>query len=178
MIKSVGFTTSPLQAQSLLVDLGHRDRYMVSVMKRILFIGSVVVILLGGALAGFLVFRPSAAPAAAVQGGQSSVVLGRCPTDALPLTAESVARAADQARIEMPTLNKDLGPAVVELAWRAIFRLNVWAATPFQCNSLVRSRTVVVDLLYPKMLPSASLSEGVVFVSLFPTGYQVWDVAH
>jgi hypothetical protein len=42
----------------------------------------------------------------------------------------------------------------------------------------VRSRTVVVDLLFPKMLPSASLSEGAVFVSLFRTGYQVWDVAH
>jgi hypothetical protein len=42
----------------------------------------------------------------------------------------------------------------------------------------VRNRTVAVDLLFPKMLPSASLSEGVVFVSLFPAGYQVWDVAH
>ena len=69
-------------------------------------------------------------------------------------------------------------PAVVELAWRAKFKLNVWAAAPFRCSPRVRNRTVVVDLLFPKMLPSPSLSQGVVFVSLFRTGYQVWDVAH
>ena len=36
----------------------------------------------------------------------------------------------------------------------------------------------MVDLLFPKMLPSASLSEAVVLVSLFNTGYRVWEVAH
>jgi hypothetical protein len=36
----------------------------------------------------------------------------------------------------------------------------------------------VVELLFPKMLPSASLSQGVVFVSLSNTGYQVWYVYH
>ncbi len=66
----------------------------------------------------------------------------------------------------------------MELAWRAKFKLNVWAAAPFGCSSRVRNRTVVVDLLFPKMLPSASLSEGVVLVSLFRAGYPVWDVAH
>jgi hypothetical protein len=108
----------------------------------------------------------------------SAAVTGRCPANAAPLPAEAIARAADQARIEAPALYKNRGPAVVELAWRAVFRLNVWAAAPFHCSSQVRTRTIVVDLLFPKMLPSASLSEGVVFVSLFPTGYQVWDVAH
>ncbi len=100
--------------------------------------------------------------------------MGHCPENAQVLPAEAVARAADQARIEAPSLFKGFGPAVVELAWRAKFRLNVWAATPFRCSSQVRNRTVVVDLLFPKMLPSASLSKGVVLVSLFPTGYQVW----
>ena len=66
----------------------------------------------------------------------------------------------------------------MELAWLAKFKLTVWAAAPFSCSSQVRNRTVVVDLLFPKMLPSASLSEGVVFVSLFRTGYRIWDVAH
>jgi len=28
------------------------------------------------------------------------------------------------------------------------------------------------------MLPSASLSQGTVFVSLSGTGYQVWEIAH
>jgi hypothetical protein len=44
----------------------------------------------------------------------SPVVLGRCPTDVLPLPAEAVARAADQALIQTPALYQ--GPAVVECA--------------------------------------------------------------
>jgi len=94
------------------------------------------------------------------------------------LPADAVDRAADQALIQAPFLYPKFGPAEVELAWRAIFRLQVWASTPFQCSNLVRRRTVVVDLLFPKMLPSASLSEGVVLVSLFKTGYRVWEVGH
>ncbi len=47
-----------------------------------------------------------------------------------------------------------------------------------QCGTRVSRRTVVVDLLFPKMLPSASLSQGTVFVSLSGTGYRVWQVAH
>ena len=122
-------------------------------------------------LAGLAVSQPGttlAAPAAS----------STCPTKALPLTAESVARAADQARIQAPMLYKGFGPARVELAWQAKFRLNVWASTPFNCSDTVRRRTVVVDLLFPKMLPSASLSEGVVLVSRFPSGYRVWEVGH
>lgn len=148
-------------------------------MKRVLFVAAVLAIFLAGGLASVLTFRPSATGAAATaQPETPSAVLGRCPTDALPLSAEAVARAADQARIQAPALYKGFGPAVVELAWRANFRLNVWAATPFRCSELVRNRTIVVDLLFPKMLPSASLSKGVVFVSRFSTGYQVWNVAH
>ncbi len=148
-------------------------------MRRVFVISFVVAVFLAGGLASVLVFRPSTTQAAApTRAEASSVVLGRCPKDARPLPAEAVARAADQARIQVPILQPGFGPAVVELAWRAIFRLEVWAATPFQCSNLVRKRTIVVDLLYPKMLPSASLSEGVVFVSLFRAGYQVWDVAH
>ncbi len=38
-------------------------------------------------------------------------------------------------------------------------------------------RTVAVDLLFPKMLPSASLSQGHGLLSLSGTGYRVWEVA-
>jgi len=150
-------------------------------MRRAVVIGVVVVVLLAGGLASMLVFRPAATRAAAQPAAAlaaAPAALGRCPMNALPLPADAVARAADQARIQAPSLYPGFGPAVVELSWRAKFKLNVWAATPFGCSSQVRNRTVVVDLLFPKMLPSASLSEGVVFVSLFRTGYQVWDVAH
>ena len=33
-------------------------------------------------------------------------------------------------------------PAGVELGWLAKFKLNVWAAAPFNVSSLVRNRTV------------------------------------
>lgn len=148
-------------------------------MRRLFVIGVVVAVFLAGTVIGVLTLRPAATRAAVqLKAGTSRVVLGRCPKDALPLPAEAVARAADQARIQAPALYKGFGPAVVELAWLAKFKLHVWAAAPFNCSARARARTVVVDLLFPKMLPSASLSEGVVFVSLFRGGYQVWDVAH
>jgi hypothetical protein len=41
---------------------------------------------------------------------------------------------------------------------------------------MAQRRTVVVHLLYPKLLPSQSLSQGVVYVSRFKSGYRVWEV--
>lgn len=153
-------------------------------MRRILVIGAVVAVTLAVGVAGVAAFQPSSTQAAGLHaaGPASAAAVGccRCPkATPLPLPADGVDRAADQARIQAPFLyGPKSGPAVVELASRAIFRLQVWASTPFQCSNLVRQRTVVVDLLFPKMLPSASLSEGVVLVSLFKTGYQVWEVGH
>ena len=132
-------------------------------------------------LAGSVASTATAGPGpeiAAARQAPSSAPLGRCPTHALPLPADGVARAADQARVQAPALYKGSGHAVVELAWRAKFRLNVWASTSFHCSDQVRRRTVVVDLLLPKYLPSASLSHGVVLVSRFAVGYRVWEVAH
>ena len=40
------------------------------------------------------------------------------------------------------------------------------------------ARTVVVGLLFPKELPSASLSHQAVFVSRFTRGYKGWEIAH
>jgi len=152
-------------------------------MRRILVIGVLAAVVLAGGLAGAAVFWPSSTQAAGLHTTRPVTIAGagccRCP-EATPvaLPADAVDRAADQARIQAPFLYPKFGPAVVELAWRAIFKLHVWASAPFQCSNLVRQRTVVVDLLFPKMLPSASLSEGVVLVSLFKTGYQVWEVGH
>ena len=152
-------------------------------MRRILVIGVLAAVVLAGGLAGAAVFWPSSTQAAALHTTRPVTIAGagccRCPkATPVALPADAVNRAADQARIQAPFLYPKFGPAVVELAWRAIFKLHVWASAPFQCSNLVRQRTVVVDLLFPKMLPSASLSEGVVLVSLFKTGYQVWEVGH
>jgi hypothetical protein len=47
----------------------------------------------------------------------------------------------------------------------------------FECGKAIQARTIVVELRFPKELPSASQSQGVVFVSRFKSGYQVWEVA-
>jgi hypothetical protein len=148
-------------------------------MNRLAVMTAAAAAVLAGALTASAVTRPPITTATPSPSAHlSSVALGSCPRHALPLPAEAVARAADQARIQAPALYKGFGPAVVELAWRAKFRLTVWASTPFHCSTTVRRRTIVVDLLFPKMLPSASLSEGVVLVSRFATGYRVWEVGH
>ena len=152
-------------------------------MRRILAVSAMAAFVLAAGLTGAVAIGPSSTQAAGRHATRpvtlAAVGCCRCPkATPLPLPADAVDRAADQARIEAPFLYPKFGPAVVELAWRAIFKLQVWASAPFQCSSLVRQRTVVVDLLFPKMLPSASLSEGVVLVSLFKTGYQVWEVGH
>ena len=45
-----------------------------------------------------------------------------------------------------------------------------------QCGAKAKARTVVVELRFPRMAPSASLSEGVVDVARFAGGYHVWAV--
>jgi hypothetical protein len=52
------------------------------------------------------------------------------------------------------------------------------AQVRYQCGKTIATRTAVVQMLLPKLLSSASLSESVVFVSDFRAGYRVWEVAH
>jgi hypothetical protein len=46
----------------------------------------------------------------------------------------------------------------------------------FGCSKLLRSRSVTVNLIFPKMLPSASLSQHTVFVAKFEGDYRVWEI--
>ena len=101
-----------------------------------------------------------------------------CPARADVLPAEAVARAADQARIQAPHLYPGLVTPVVTQSSLAPYASARGSEVRRQCGSRAFRRTVVVGLLFPKELPSASLSQGTVFVSLFATGYRVWEVAH
>lgn len=47
-----------------------------------------------------------------------------------------------------------------------------------ECGRKVQRRSVVVELFFPKMKESASLSQGTLFVSRFPRGYRIWERAH
>lgn len=104
---------------------------------------------------------------------------GDCPGQALALPPEAVARAADAALREAPRLyGKDTAKdARVTSSQRADTGLGRGDEVKSQCGVKVQQRTVVVDLQFPRLLPSASLSQGTVFVSRFGDGYQVWKVA-
>jgi hypothetical protein len=103
-----------------------------------------------------------------------------CPVGALELPANGVDRAAKEALAEAaseyPTL-KTAGAAVVS-ATRTTVAGPRGAQVARECGATARARTVIVELRFPRMAPSASLSEGVVDVSRFPNGYRVWAVAH
>ena len=46
------------------------------------------------------------------------------------------------------------------------------------CGEVIGSRTWVVELSFPRMLPSADLSAGQLFLSRFPDGWKVWFQYH
>ena len=46
------------------------------------------------------------------------------------------------------------------------------------CGAVVGSRTWVVEMSFPKLEPSASLSQGQAFVSRFRSGWRVWYRYH
>jgi hypothetical protein len=123
-------------------------------------------------VSGWLVSGVGAARAATPSGG--------CPTGALVLPANGVARAAAravaEAKADYPRL--DTRGAVVTRARTARSAGPRGAQVGVQCAARVRARTVVVELRFPRLLPSASLSEGVVDVSRFAGGYRVWNVVH
>jgi hypothetical protein len=68
--------------------------------------------------------------------------------------------------------------ALIEAADRRAFAGARGQEVVAQCGRLVAERTVVVQLLFPKELPRASLSQGTVFASRFDDGFQLWEVAH
>lgn len=87
----------------------------------------------------------------------ASAQTGQCPTGALRLPADGVARAAEQALDEAAAVYRgvDTRGALVQAADRSAF------AGP-------RGRQVRAECG----------AEGVVFVARFPHGYRVWEVAH
>jgi hypothetical protein len=116
----------------------------------------------------------------AASGSTGQLPTGRCPTAALRLPADGVIGAARRALAEAAGDYPGLGTAGAEVlaADRAGFAGVVGSEVGRQCGSRVQDRTVVVQMLFPRMLPSASLSEAVVAVSRFASGYRVWEILH
>jgi hypothetical protein len=108
---------------------------------------------------------------------------GNCPASArgiLPLRPNSVQRAADRALAEAAKLYPDLNTKGAEVmsSARSQFAGARGSEVRYLCGKTVAARTVVVQMLFPRMLPSASLSEAVVFAGRFGGDYKVWYIAH
>ncbi len=123
----------------------------------------------------------AAAPGAAASKGTEKT--STCPKQAkaaLPLSAHATKKAKQAALAAAPKRYKDLDVKGAEVVWSKLATVAGARGeeVAFQCGKTIQARTIVVELRFPKELPSASLSEGVVFVSRFKSGYQVWEVAH
>ena len=108
---------------------------------------------------------------------------GSCPPQArhaLALSANASARAAKAALASAPRLYRELNVRGATVVWSRLAA----AAGPrggevaFQCGRHIQARTVVVELRFPREMPSSSLAQGVLFISRFWDGYKVWEVAH
>jgi hypothetical protein len=112
--------------------------------------------------------------------GQARAARERCPVGVRVLPANGI-RVAKKAALRSTASNYrglDTKGARVVSSKRATAAGPRGAQVGHECGAKARARTVVVELRFPRMLPSASLSQGVVDVSRFAKGYRVWAVVH
>ena len=99
-----------------------------------------------------------------------------CPKKALRLKGASIAKATRAALRAAPRIY-DIDRAVALLAARGRASERSGQVRRM-CGKEILRKTVVVDLRFPELLPSASLSQGTVFVARRVAGYYVWFRAH
>jgi len=121
--------------------------------------------------------------AAVVAGGIGAATAGedqeepakdpRCPRHALPLPADALGPATRAALLHVRQRGDD--PRGARAVSAAVATHAVGGGRIRQdCDRELQHRTVIVDLLYPARVPSATVSRGSVAVSLTPSGYRVW----
>jgi hypothetical protein len=123
-------------------------------------------------------------PVPATAGDDSAQpAFGTCPRGAQPLPPGALAPATRAALRQAPRLFG--GPDGIDTRDRRATRAALARVAGArgrqvrrQCGRRAHARTVVVDLEFPRMLPSASLSQGTVFVARIEQDYRVWEVAH
>jgi photosystem II stability/assembly factor-like uncharacterized protein len=108
--------------------------------------------------------------------------VGSCPSAPLDFDPRATENAIAAARTAVPLLYRGVdtsGYQVRAAAPAAASSVAGWGAIAGSlCGSLTRSRTYVVELYFPAMEPSASLSQGQLFVSRSAAGWQVWYQYH
>ncbi len=124
-----------------------------------------------------------AADVSGVAADPVAVPFGRCPNPP-PLTFDPDAgvNAVAAARAALPTLYRNIETAGYQVRAAgpatATSVAGYGAIAGTLCGQLARSRTYVVELYFPAMEPSASLSQGQLFASRLGVGWQVWYQYH
>jgi hypothetical protein len=134
-------------------------------------------LLAAAAVASTLVVAvPSLAASAAAQRPHAP----SCPLHPQVLPGNAIAGATELALSRASALYPDLDTrgAVATSAARAAYAGVRGAQVVRECGDRVGDRTVVVQMLFPRMLPSASLSQSTVFVDRENGAYRVWEIAH
>jgi hypothetical protein len=103
-----------------------------------------------------------------------------CPHGTRPLPPDALAPAVLAALddVDRRYTGIDTDGARVVKAARATFDQDRGGYAKAKCTTRIQNRTIVVYLEFPKMRPSASLSQGVVLVSRTVKGYRVWATLH
>jgi hypothetical protein len=135
---------------------------------------------LGSAVATIVAAAVLVSALAAGTAAGSATATRLCPTGALRLPKDAVTHASRTALASAAKEYRGLktAGAKVTSARRATAAGPRGEQVGRDCGATARARTVVVELRFPRMGPSASLSEGVLDVSRFPGGYRVWRVVH
>jgi len=104
---------------------------------------------------------------------------GTCPkAEPGKLPPDALAGATEAALEQVPSVFGDVEANEGAYASSASRGGNHMITKGLGCSKLLRDRSVTVNLIFPKMLPSASLSQHTVFVARFEGDYWVWGTGH
>ena len=131
--------------------------------------------LIGAVVISVAVWTPTEAGSPQVVAPSSS----DCPKE-MPLEPGRNARdrAIAAVRASLRTGPEEWRTFKVAAAYPAASRQGVGGIAMRMCGSLVGGRTWVVEMHFPNLEPSASLSQGQAFVSRFRSGWRVWHRYH
>jgi hypothetical protein len=121
--------------------------------------------------------RGADAPASPQSFGRADECQGALRRGPLRLGLDAPAPATEAARTAAPNIY-GVERVRADVAARATHDRERGRQVKTMCGRFLYRRTVVVYMTFPELLPSASLSQGIVFVSRFEDGYRVWFVAH
>jgi hypothetical protein len=158
-------------------DRGGRRAVASGARRTLITAGATTAVLVGAGFGAFQATGTGSGDTSARPAGSA------CPRKARPLPPDALAGATRAALREAPSLYG--GPGGIDTRDRRATRATLariagarGRQVQRQCGRRVQRRTVVVDLEFPRMLPSASLSQGTVFVARVGLRYRIWEVAH